>query len=94
MIVVLNAKFALLFAARANKSMAGKKRPFSGYPGADISLRNNFANSGSCAKVSVPVHIYNSLVSVKMSIDAYCSGTWKVIILTSFMFGNLQWHLI
>ena len=75
MIVVLNAKFALLFAARANKSMAGKKRPFSGYPGADISLRNNFANSGSCAKVSVPVHIYNSLVSVKMSIDAYCSGT-------------------
>ena len=29
--------------------------------GADFSLRNNFANSGSCAKVSVPVHIYNSL---------------------------------
>ena len=29
--------------------------------GADFSLRNNFTNSGSCAKVSVPVHIYNSL---------------------------------
>ena len=32
--------------------------------GADFSLRNNFANSGSFVKVSVPVHIYNSLVSV------------------------------
>ena len=30
--------------------------------GVDFSLRNNFANSGSCAKVSVPVYIYNSLV--------------------------------
>ena len=29
--------------------------------GADFSLRNNFANLGSCAKVSVPVYIYNSL---------------------------------
>ena len=29
--------------------------------GADFSLHNNFANSGSFAKVSVPVHIYNSL---------------------------------
>ena len=29
----------------------------------DFSLRNNFANSGSFAKVSVPVHIYNSLSS-------------------------------
>ena len=32
--------------------------------GADFSLRNNFANSGYCAKVSVPVHIYNSLLRV------------------------------
>ena len=31
--------------------------------GVDSSLRNNFANSGSFAKVSVPVHIYNSLVA-------------------------------
>ena len=30
--------------------------------GVDFSLRNQFANSGSFAKVSVPVHIYNSLV--------------------------------
>ena len=30
--------------------------------GVYFSLRNNFANSGSFAKVSVPVHIYNSLV--------------------------------
>ena len=30
--------------------------------GVDFSLRNNFANSGSFAKVSVPVHIYNSLI--------------------------------
>ena len=29
--------------------------------GVDFSLRNNFANSGSFAKVSVPVQIYNSL---------------------------------
>ena len=30
--------------------------------GVDFSLRNNFANSGSFAKVSIPVHIYNSLI--------------------------------
>ena len=30
--------------------------------GVDFSLRNNFANSNSFAKFSVPVHIYNSLV--------------------------------
>ena len=30
--------------------------------GVDFSLRNNFANSGFFAKVSVPVHIHNSLV--------------------------------
>ena len=29
--------------------------------GVDFSLRNNFANLGSFAKVSIPVHIYNSL---------------------------------
>ena len=29
--------------------------------GVDFSLLNNFANSGSYAKVSFPVHIYNSL---------------------------------
>ena len=29
--------------------------------GVDFSLRNNFANSGSFAKVSVSVHIYSSL---------------------------------
>ena len=31
--------------------------------GVDFSLRNNFANSGSFAKVSVPVHIYNSYIT-------------------------------
>ena len=30
--------------------------------GTDFSLSNNFANLGSFAKVSVPVHIYNFLV--------------------------------
>ena len=30
--------------------------------GVDFNLRNNFDNSGSFAKVSVPVHIYNSLL--------------------------------
>ena len=30
--------------------------------GVDFSLRNNFANSGSFAKVSIPVYIYNSLM--------------------------------
>ena len=29
--------------------------------GVNFSLRNNFDNAGSFAKVSVPVHIYNSL---------------------------------
>ena len=29
--------------------------------GVNFSLRNNFPNSGSFAKVSVPVHNYNSL---------------------------------
>ena len=33
--------------------------------GVDFSLRNNFANSGLFAKVSVPVHIYNSLVKAR-----------------------------
>ena len=32
--------------------------------GVDINFRNNFANSDSFAKVSVPVHIYNSLLEV------------------------------
>ena len=32
--------------------------------GINFSLRNNFANSGSFAKVSVPVHISNSLVKI------------------------------
>ena len=33
--------------------------------GVDFSLRNNFANSGSSAKVSVPVHNYNFVVALK-----------------------------
>ena len=37
----------------------------------DFSLRNNFANSGSCAKVSVPFHIYNSLF--------YCKRTSSIV---------------
>ena len=32
--------------------------------GVDFSPRNNFANSGSFAKVFIPVHIYNSLLQV------------------------------
>ena len=35
--------------------------------GVNFSLCNNFANSGSFAKVSVPVHIYNSLHNSKTS---------------------------
>ena len=31
--------------------------------GVDFSFRNNFANSGSFAKVSIPVYIYNSLIN-------------------------------
>ena len=37
--------------------------------GADFSLRNNFAKSGFCAKVSVPVHIYNSLCQLDFSFE-------------------------
>ena len=33
--------------------------------GVDFSLHNNFANSGSFAKVSVPVYIYNSLARAR-----------------------------
>ena len=32
--------------------------------GVNFSLRNNFANSDSFAKVSVAVHIYNSLIKL------------------------------
>ena len=35
--------------------------------GVDFSLCNNFDNPGSFAKVSVPVHIYNSLVKYKIT---------------------------
>ena len=33
--------------------------------GRDFILLNNFANSGSFAKVSVPVHIYNFLIDIR-----------------------------
>ena len=33
--------------------------------GVDLSSRNNFKNSGFFAKVSIPVHIYNSLVHAR-----------------------------
>ena len=36
--------------------------------GVDFSLRNNFANSGSIAKVFVPVHIYNSLMHSSLAV--------------------------
>ena len=37
--------------------------------GVDFSLRNMFANSGSFAKVSVPVHNYSSLNSISQFKD-------------------------
>ena len=44
--------------------------------GVDFSLCNNFVNSGSFAKVSVPVHIYNSLTKQPFmgGVVAPCSG--------------------
>ena len=36
--------------------------------GVDFSLRNNFANSGSFAKVSIPIYIYNSLQALGVEI--------------------------
>ena len=56
-----------------------EKCPFTGYPAAKhpkhskfelfllFNLGVNFANAGSFAKVSVPVHIYNSLVQALFS---------------------------
>ena len=38
--------------------------------GVDFSLRNTFANSGSFAKVSVPVHNYNSLYTRTMQVES------------------------
>ena len=40
--------------------------------GVDFSLRNNFANSGSFAKVSVPVHNYNSLLKYMYNMEVIC----------------------
>ena len=42
--------------------------------GVDFSLRNNFANSGSFAKVSVPVHNYNSFASMAAQPRVVCSS--------------------
>ena len=39
--------------------------------GVDFSLRNNFANSGCFAKVSVPVHIYNSLIFTILNLELF-----------------------
>ena len=41
--------------------------------GVDVSLCNNFANSGLFSKVSVPVHIYNSLI-MHTSLYSYNKG--------------------
>ena len=38
----------------------------------DFSIRNNFSNSGSFAKVSVPVHIYNSLIRIHYYLELSC----------------------
>ena len=43
--------------------------------GVNFSLRNNFANSGSVAKVSVPVHNYNSLKKLTYSSELHPSHT-------------------
>ena len=53
--------------------------------GVDFSLRNNFANSGSFAKVSVPVHIYNSLSAIKNPFSLTCSISKKETILATLM---------
>ena len=59
MIVILNAKYAQLLTAHTNKKDGEKRRSATRV---NFSLRNNFADSGSFAKIPVPVHIYNSLV--------------------------------
>ena len=41
--------------------------------GVDLSLRNNFASSGSFAKVFVPVHIYNSFAQNDSLVGVICS---------------------
>ena len=39
--------------------------------GVDFSLRNSFANSGSFAKVSVPVHNYNSSIEMHTELELH-----------------------
>ena len=57
--------------------------------GVDFSLRNNFANSGSFAKVSVPVHIYNSLLASKLS-NIWASIAYKKKIAEFLFLYTLQ----
>ena len=44
--------------------------------GVDFSLRNNFANSGFFAKVSVPVHIHNSLIEPRNVCNGKFAAFW------------------
>ena len=45
--------------------------------GVDFNLRNNFDISGSFAKVSVPVHIYNSLVKLVNKLELLALNSKK-----------------
>ena len=67
--------------------------------GVNFSLRNNFANSGSFAKVSVPVHIYNSLIESNQFPEL--SYQWLVDQILRILFTlhlinqtNLLWNVL
>ena len=57
--------------------------------GVDFSLRNNFANAGSFAKVSVPVHIYNSLLIQAVFIIVVPSLSRQFLLRIGTMSGQL-----
>ena len=52
--------------------------------GVEFSLRNNFANSGSIAKVSFPIHNYNSIVKTRLMSNESDNSAKDGISITSF----------
>ena len=61
--------------------------------GVDFILRNNFANSSSFAKVSVPVHNYNSLIYTNIKCG-FVSLLSPIMIYQYIIITHLQWTTI
>ena len=57
--------------------------------GVDFSLRYNLANPGSFAKVSVPVHIYNSLLKLRIGLTQYMSTLYQCVNISSLYVSGI-----